>query len=150
MTTAIVALRDPRTCVPPQVWDREVRLIMRDHGMDRALAERTFAQTVAYLVTSAENPTIPMGPTPEVDKGVHSFVLDTPRYIDFCNRHAGTYLHHVPHLPEERASQPKVLQQTIAAIRTAGFALDIELWGALETDCNQCHACCHDSPGGKK
>jgi hypothetical protein len=150
VTTADVALRDPHTCVSPQVWEREVQLIMRDYAMDRELAERTFAQTIAYLVTSAENPDIPMGPTPEVDKGVHSFVLDTPRYWDFCMRHAGTYLHHVPHLPEERASQLKVLQQTIAAIRAAGFPLDTELWGALDVDCHQCHACCHDSPGGKK
>ncbi|CAM3696903.1 hypothetical protein KIPE111705_20865 [Kibdelosporangium persicum] len=146
MTTADVVLTDPRTCVPEQVWEREVRLIMRDHAMDRELAERTSAQTVAYLVTSAENPEVPMGPTPAVDKGVHSFVLDTPRYWDFCMQHAGTYLHHVPHLPEERASQPRVLQQTIRAIRAAGFRLDTELWGALDLDCHQCHACCADSP----
>lgn len=35
MTTADVALRDPRTCVSEQVWERAVRLIMRDHAMDR-------------------------------------------------------------------------------------------------------------------
>ncbi|GAB3896996.1 hypothetical protein GCM10029964_079200 [Kibdelosporangium lantanae] len=146
MTTFDIALRDPRTCVSEEVWAREVRLIMRDHAVDRDLAERIFGQTVAYLVTSAENPDIPMGPTPAVDKGVHSFVLDTPRYWDFCMRHAGTYLHHVPHLPEERASQPKVLQQTIRGIQAAGFRLDKELWSALEVDCHQCHACCADSP----
>ncbi|GAB3902225.1 glycine-rich domain-containing protein [Kibdelosporangium lantanae] len=149
MTTAQVVLRDPRTCVSPEVWEREVRLIMRDHSMNRELAERTFGQTVAYLVTTAANPSLPMGPTPAVDKGVHSFLLDTPRYWDFCMHHAGTYLHHVPHLPEERATQPKVLQQTIQAIRATGFVLDNELWGALDVDCHQCHACCADSPGGK-
>lgn len=132
-----------------EVWEREVRLIMRDYGMDRDLAERTFGQTVAYLVTSAENPDVPMGPTSQVDKGVHSFVLDTPRYWDFCLEHAGVYLHHVPHLPEERAGQPKVLHGTIQAIRAAGFPLDIELWGAQDVDCHQCHACCHDSPTKK-
>jgi hypothetical protein len=150
MTTTIVHLRDPRECVAPQVWEREIRLIMRDHGMNREFAERVFEQTVAYLVTSAEHPSVPMGPTPEVDKGVHTFVLDTPRYWDFCMAHAGSYLHHVPHLPEERAGQPKVLRATIQAIRDAGFRLDGELWSAPETDCHQCHACCHDSPGGGK
>ena len=150
MAIAAVELRDPRNCVSSDVWEREVRLIMRDHDMVRELAERTFGQTVAYLVTSAENPDVLMGPTPAVDKGVHSFVLDTPRYWDFCLAHAGGYLHHVPHLPEERDSQPLVLQQTIAAIRAAGFPLDVELWGALEVDCHQCHACCADSPGSKK
>jgi len=128
------------------VWEREVRLIMRDHAVDQELAERIFGQTIAYLVTSAENPEIPMGPTPAVDKGVHSFVLDTPRYWDFCREHAGTYLHHVPHLPEERDGQPKVLRGTITAIRAAGFPLDDELWGAKAVDCHQCHACCSNSP----
>lgn len=146
MTATAIQLRDPRTCVTPDVWEREVRLIMRDHSIDRDLAERIFGQTVAYLLTSAENPETPMGPTPEVDKGVHSFVLDTPRYFDFCMEHAGIYLHHVPHLPEERAGQPQVLYGTISAIREAGFPLDVEMWGALDVDCHQCHACCADSP----
>ncbi|MGQ0839752.1 glycine-rich domain-containing protein [Actinokineospora sp.] len=119
---------------------------MRDHAMDRDLAERTFAQTVAYLVTSAENPDTPMGPTPAVDKGVHTFVLDTPRYWNFCLEHAGIYLHHVPHLPEERAAQPKVLSSTIQAIREAGFRLDNELWDARDVNCHQCYACCSGSP----
>jgi len=149
MTAAAVELRDPRACVTPQVWEREVRLIMRDHDMGRDLAERTFGQTVAYLVTSAENPTILMGPTPAVDKGVHSFVLDTPSYWDFCLTHNGGYLHHVPHLSAERAGRPGVLQQTVDAIRAAGFALDTELWGAMEVDCTQCYAGCSDSPGKK-
>lgn len=119
---------------------------MRDHTLARDMAERVFGQAVAYLVTSAENPGTPMGPTPAVDKGVHSFVLDTPRYWDFCIQHAGAYLHHIPHLPEERAHQPKVLQQTIQGIRAAGFQLDAELWSAPDVDCHQCHACCADSP----
>jgi hypothetical protein len=144
--TTTVQLRDPRAYVSSDVWEREVRLIMRDHTMDREWAERTFGQTVAYLVTSAENPDVAMGPTPQVDKGVHSFLLDTPRYWEFCMSLSGAYLHHVPHLPEERAGQPKVLHGTIAAIRAAGFPLDDELWGALDVDCHQCHACCADSP----
>lgn len=146
MATA-VQFKNPRTYLTPAVWEREVRLIMRDHALDRATAETTFEQTIAYLVTSAENPTLPMGPTEAVDKGVHSFVLDTPRYIAFCHDHAGGYLHHVPHLPEDRASQPLVLHQTIQAIRANGFHVDQGLWGApVGADCHQCHACCSDSP----
>jgi hypothetical protein len=150
ITTTLVALRDPRTCVSTDVWEREVRLIMRDYEMDRDLAERTFGQTLAYLVTTAENPDVPMGPTPAVDKGVHSFVLDTPRYWDFCERYAGRYLHHIPHLPEERNGRPKVLHGTVQAIRRAGFPLDSELWNAQDVDCHQCYACCTDSPSDKK
>lgn len=129
-----------------KIWEREVRLIMRDHDMDREMAERTFGQTVAYLVASAEHPDVEMGPARLVDFGVHSFVLDTVNYTEFCVRHAGRYIHHVPHLPEETAGQPYVLKATIQAIRDAGFTVDRELWHAEETDCHQCHACCHDSP----
>ena len=146
MSQTVVQLRDPRSFLTPDIWEREVRLIMRDHSMDRNLAERTFAQTIAYLVACAENPDISMGPTPAVDKGVHSFVLDTPRYWEFCFAQAGAYLHHVPHLIEERTGQPKVLYGTIQAIRSAGFHVDGELWGAKDVDCHQCHACCADSP----
>lgn len=148
MTTALT-LRDPRTCVSAEVWDREVRLIMRDHDLDRDLAERTFGQTVAYLVVAGENPDVPMGPTPAVDKGVHSFTLDTPNYFAFCEENAGRYIHHIPHLPEDGEEGVLVLNSTIHAIRAAGFPLDAELWNAKVADCNQCYAGCHDSPGGK-
>ncbi|MGI5506338.1 glycine-rich domain-containing protein [Lentzea sp. CA-135723] len=149
MTAAAIRLRDPRTLVSPEVWARLVKLIMRDHDLSLDLAERTFGQTLAYLVTAAENPGTLMGPTPSVDLGVHTFVLDTPRYIEFCETYAGAYIHHVPVLDEERDSQPQVLPDTIDAIRNAGFPLDLELWQVAAMDgsrCNQCHAGCHDSP----
>lgn len=146
MTTVGITTRDPRTYVSSRVWEREVQLIMRDHALDRELAERVFGQTIAYLIASAETPDVLMGPTPIVDKGLHTFLLDTPQYITFCMQHAGTYLHHVPLLAEESLDQPNVLQQTIDAICAAGFQLDDELWAAPDVDCHQCHAGCHDSP----
>ncbi|WP_405972162.1 hypothetical protein OG496_22400 [Streptomyces sp. NBC_00988] len=45
------------------------------------------------------------------------------------------------------AGCPLVLQQTIKAIKAAGFEIAPDLWvmrGAA--NCNQCHAGCHDSP----
>ncbi|MEU5304906.1 glycine-rich domain-containing protein [Streptomyces noursei] len=122
---------------------------MRDHRLDRELAERTFGQTVAYLVASAERPDVAMGPARRVDFGVHSFVLDTINYTDFCLMVAGRYVHHVPHLPEQNTSEPYVLRDTVEAIKAAGFAIDHELWNATESDCSQCHAGCSDSPVGK-
>ncbi|USX56446.1 hypothetical protein [Lentzea sp. HUAS12] len=146
MTATTVVLRDPRTLVSPEVWERLVKLIMRDHDIDFDLAERTFGQTLAYLVAAAENPGTPMGPTPAVDLGVHTFVLDTPRYIDFCQTYAGRYIHHVPVLEDDHGSPQQVLRTTIEAIRKAGFDPDRELWNAADVDCNQCYAGCHDSP----
>jgi hypothetical protein len=80
------------------------------------------------------------------------------------NRHFGRYVHHVPALPGNAAAtdcvtendvdghdpetaQPLVLQQTIKAVKAAGFEIDAELWGMADAaECNQCHAGCHDSP----
>ncbi|MEH6375768.1 hypothetical protein V7793_15720 [Streptomyces sp. KLMMK] len=149
MATA-VETRNPRACVAPDVWERAVRLIMRDHEMDRGLADRTFSQTVAYLVTSGECRDVRMGPAPSVDLGVHSFVLDTINYTAFCIAVAGHYIHHVPHLPQENGSQPPSLRETVQAIKNAGFAIDHELWNASKSDCTQCHAGCTDSPVGGK
>ncbi|WP_394617394.1 glycine-rich domain-containing protein [Lentzea sp. JNUCC 0626] len=150
MTAVAIRLRDPRTLVSLEVWARLVKLIMRDHDLDFDLAERTLGQTLAYLVTSAENPGTTMGPTPAVDLGIHTFVLDTPRYIQFCQTYAGTYIHHVPVLDEELDSQSaQVLRDTIEAIRNSGFQPDLELWQVTALDssrCTQCHAGCHDSP----
>ncbi|MFJ2270227.1 glycine-rich domain-containing protein [Streptomyces sp. NPDC087849] len=150
MATA-VQVRDPRTCVSPQVWEREVQLIMRDHAMERDLAERIFGQAVAYLVTSAERPEVPMGPAQAVDLGVHSFVLDSINYMAFCDQHAGRYIHHVPQLPGEGTQEPPALRDTVRTIRASGFEIDAELWTMKDAaDCTQCHAGCTDSPNSGK
>ncbi|MGK5637409.1 glycine-rich domain-containing protein [Streptomyces sp. URMC 126] len=149
MATA-VQTRDPRSFVTPEVWEREVRLIMRDHSVERETAERTFDQTIAYLVTSAERPGVHMGPAPRVDVGVHSFVLDSINYAAFCNAVAGHYIHHVPHLSEQGGGEAPSLRETVQAIKASGFAIDYELWNADESDCSQCHAGCTDSPVGGK
>lgn len=146
VTATNIAARDPRTCLSKRTWDRLVRLIMRDHGLNHDLAERTAGQTVAYLVTSAENPAITMSPTPAVDKGVHTFILDSPSYFAFCDQHAGRYIHHVPHLPEDETAEVGLVKRTISAIRAAGFPVDVELWNAQVADCNQCYNGCSDSP----
>jgi hypothetical protein len=104
-----------------------------------------------------------------VDEAWHSFMLDSIPYHHFTSRHFGRYIHHVPELPglmdgvqcvsDDKATQdgydpktvgPLVLEQTIKAVKAAGFEIDPALWGmADEADCNQCHQChagCHDSP----
>ncbi|WP_405657549.1 hypothetical protein [Streptomyces sp. RK9] len=42
-----------------------------------------FGQTIAYFVTAGENPDTLIGPSKEVDKGVHSFMLDTIPFHQF-------------------------------------------------------------------
>ncbi|MYT71392.1 MULTISPECIES: hypothetical protein [unclassified Streptomyces] len=149
MSTA-VKIRDPRTYVTPDMWDRQVALLLRNSENTRELAERKFGQAVAYLVTCGENPDLLMGPTHAVDEAWHSFMLDSIHYSHFTNRHFGRYLHHVPELSEGSDSKdggPLVLERTITAIKAAGFEIDADLWAMVDAaDCNQCHAGCHDSP----
>ncbi|MEW2709502.1 hypothetical protein AB0948_31570 [Streptomyces koyangensis] len=115
------------------------------------MAERIFGQTVAYLVVSAERPDTRMGPSSAVDLGVHSFVLDSINYMAFCDQHAGRYIHHVPHLPDEGTQAPPALRDTVEAIRASGFEIDPELWAMNQAaDRSQCHAGCTDSPNSGK
>ncbi|MGW2340203.1 glycine-rich domain-containing protein [Streptomyces sp. NPDC001661] len=163
MSTA-VKVRDPKTFVPSAVWERQVALIMRGNEFSNEKAERIFGQTVAYFVTAGENPDLLVGPSPEVDKGVHSFMLDTIPYHRFTYGHFGRYVHHVPELETdlcvqctndgggdkvEAEGRPMVLEQTVKAIEAAGFAVDRELWN-MGAECTQCHAGCTDSPNTGK
>ena len=165
MSTAVV-IRDPKPYVTPDVWEREVALLLRNPGNTRELAEAKFGQAIAYLVTCGQNPDLLMGPSEQVDEAWHSFMLDSIPYHHFTNRHFGRYIHHVPELQgaaagsrrvsddksardghDPKTGAPLVLEQTITAIKAAGFEIDPELWGMDNAaDCNQCHAGCHDSP----
>ncbi|MFI5659193.1 glycine-rich domain-containing protein [Streptomyces sp. NPDC051684] len=104
MSTAVKG-RDPKTFVPQDVWERQVKLIMRDPDINLDKAERIFGQTVAYFVAAGENPDTLMGPSVEVDKGVHSFMLDTIPYHQFTYGHFGRYIHHVPELETDLCVQ---------------------------------------------
>src|SRR4051812_1414901 len=55
MSTAVV-IRDPKAYVTPDVWEREVALLLRNLENTRELAEAKFGQAIAYLVTCGENP----------------------------------------------------------------------------------------------
>ncbi|MER7051778.1 MULTISPECIES: hypothetical protein [unclassified Streptomyces] len=165
MSTAVV-IRDPKAYVTPDVWEREVALLLRNPESTRELAEAKFGQAIAYLVTCGENPDLLMGPSKQVDEAWHSFMLDSIPYHHFTSRHFGRYIHHVPELPgmavgvlcvtddevtrdghDSKTGGPLVLEQTIKAIKAAGFEIDPALWGMENAaDCNQCHAGCHDSP----
>ncbi|HWU07420.1 MAG TPA: hypothetical protein VN520_13755 [Streptomyces sp.] len=165
MSTAVV-IRDPRTYIAPDVWEREVALLLRNPANTRELAEAKFGQAIAYLVTCGENPDLLMGPSEQVDEAWHSFMLDSIPYHHFTDRHFGRYIHHVPELPGTTAQvqclsddeaardghgskdgRPLVLERTITAIKAAGFKIDADLWGMESAaDCNQCHSGCHDSP----
>ena len=142
----------PRDLISPCMFSRLVARVMADNGDERPAAERITEQALAFLATCAANPGAGLVPSPEVDKGWHAFLLHTADYAEFCQRVAGRFIHHLPDEPGEEDSGAGV-SATVAAIRALGLTVDADLWGTAgecTSDCHQCHAGCHDSPGKPK
>ena len=134
------------------MFGRLVARVMADNDYDRPAAERITGQTLAFLAACAANPGTGLAPSPEVDKGWHAFILHTADYAKFCNRVADRLIHHLPDEPGEEDSGAGV-PATVAAMRALGLTVDAGLWGIsgeCTSDCHQCHAGCHDSPGKPK
>ncbi|MGI8313410.1 glycine-rich domain-containing protein [Saccharopolyspora hattusasensis] len=144
MATAVLhstqqQVRDPRSFVAPEVWDREIALLVRDNPFDVVMAERLFGQAIAYLVTAMEKwgQGLEIGCGQLVDTAVHAFILDTVNYRQFCYRYFdGKFLEHVPEI--ERKCDGSV-QRTAGIIQANGFAVDWPLWEADFTKCTPCH-----------
>lgn len=137
-TDPTAAPRDPRTFIPAEQWAKLVGLLMRDYPFDSVMAERVLGQAIAYLITATEHrgQALGMGPGRIVDIGVHTMILDTQAYMEFCERYnGGAYLHHVP-LVEMKADGSVV--RTADVIARAGFDVDHLLWEADSAKCTPC------------
>lgn len=135
---APAVVRDPRQFVEPEVWERQIALLTRDHPWDSVMAERCFGQAVAYLVTAMEKwgQGLELGCGPLVDIAVHGFILDTRNYAAFCRRHFnGRFLHHVP---EIEFKYDGTVKRTARVIAANGFTVDWPLW---ERDAAKCSPC---------
>jgi hypothetical protein len=77
------------------------------------------------------------------------FILYTREYAGFCDRVAGRFIHHEPTetglIPVSRTPQDSA-DFTVDALRSVGFAVDLEL-RAASADCNQCNEGCTHSSG---
>ncbi|MDH6113732.1 hypothetical protein P3T36_007510 [Kitasatospora sp. MAP12-15] len=133
--------RDPHTYLSPQEWEREIQLLTRDHhDWDIVMAERVFCQAVAYLITVMQSDVVGVGCGELVDEGVHQLILDTKIYREFCDRHYGKFLDHIPYI--DRKADGTVMR-TAEVIAAFGFAVDWPLW---EKDAAKCSPC---APGQK-
>ncbi|MFD0857157.1 glycine-rich domain-containing protein [Actinomadura adrarensis] len=137
---------DPRSMISPGLFGRLTDRIVRDHDLPASMAERTMAQTLAFLATCARNPGAGLAPSGRVDIGWHTFLLYTREYAQFCDRVAGRFIHH---LPDEEDDQQDVgaerIGVTVAAMRAAGMPVDTDLW-IPTARCSQCYAGCADDP----
>lgn len=138
VTTAGVAAR---SLVPEPLFDRLTNRIAMAHGVPHALAARIMDQALAFLATCATRRDSGLAPAASVDLGWHTFILYTREYTEFCDRIAGGYIHHVPVDGRGDGTTFATDRQTdvtrsAAAIASAGFMVDQDLWSATAANCN--------------
>ncbi|WP_246062484.1 glycine-rich domain-containing protein [Haloactinospora alba] len=122
----------------PQVWQREIALLTRDHPWDSVMAERCFGQAVSYLITAMEKygQHLGLGCGPLIDIAVHGFILDTVNYREFCARHFnGGFLEHTPEIEFKYDGS---VMKTAHVIENNGFAVDWPLWERDGAKCTPC------------
>ncbi|MFF3403124.1 hypothetical protein ACFYW6_32075 [Streptomyces sp. NPDC002659] len=118
------------------LWERELKLLMRDNVMVRNMAERILDNAIAYTITAMEHPEVHLGVGKIVDVGVHQIILDTPVYFAVCDVYnGGRYKHHAPLI--ERRTDGLVIR-TADFINANGFRADEELWAMDGASCSPC------------
>lgn len=124
-----------REVVDQQLWERLVRRIIKDEGIQRALAERIMNQALAFLLLCAREPDGKFSPSPLVDIGWHAFILYTKPYGDFCDKVGGRFIHHAPSDVDGVDYGTDNVARTVVALRTHGFIVDEPLWTDRRQDC---------------
>jgi hypothetical protein len=135
---AQTAWRDPKDYVPAQVWDREIKLLIRDNPFDTVMAGRLLGQGIAYLITAMEKygQGLELGCGELVDTAVHALILDTANYRSFCDQHfGGKFLDHVPEIDRKYDG---TVERTADIVAANGFPVDRPLW---EHDFSKCSPC---------
>ncbi|WP_138907954.1 hypothetical protein [Streptomyces chryseus] len=139
MATAVeTTVRDPRDYVKPEVWDREIQLLMRDYPFDEVMATRLFHAAVSYLITAIDKwgQGLEMCCGRTVDIAVHVFILDTRNYREFCHEHFdGKFLEHIPEIEFKFDGS---VERTAQIIAGNGFEVDWKLWEADYGKCGPC------------
>lgn len=90
--------------IPEQLFARLTARIGAEHpDLPDGMPARIMDQALAFLAACAVT-TEPIGPSPTVDIGWHTFILYTQEYADFCQKIAGRFIHHVPDDEQELGS----------------------------------------------
>lgn len=74
------------------------RMVVED-GYSESEAVGLFEDLKKFLFLAGTNPDGQLAPTKCVDDAWHAFVLHTRDYMEFCNKHFGLFIHHVPNAP---------------------------------------------------
>ncbi|MEV7867504.1 hypothetical protein AB0P17_15685 [Streptomyces sp. NPDC088124] len=145
-TTTAPRTRDARSLLTPVQFAGVAATVQRANpGMDAALTERIVLEALKFVATAAGRSSGRMAPSPVVDEGWHALILHTRVYADLTARLGGTFVHHIPQPPNPAHPQvPGILAYTQAAIRSAGFEVDEDLWRPgprASAECQHVPAC---------
>jgi hypothetical protein len=131
-------VRSARVIVPPQLWEKQVQLLVRDYPYDTVMAARVLDQGYAYLLTAMTHrgECLGLAPSKLVDIGVHTIILDTVAYAELCARfNGGHFLHHVPEVDMKNDGS---VMKTAHFVAADGWEVDLSLWQDA-ADCGPCH-----------
>jgi hypothetical protein len=132
-----------RGMVEGQLWDRLVRRIVSEHGVELAYAERTMNEALGFLLLCAGDSTTAFSPSEAVDVGWHTFLMYTREYEEFCRRVADGFIHHSPNddIPSDEPHE-KCAVDTVTAMRSRGLEVDEDLWlTSGECGGKKCYSC---------
>ncbi|MBV9959353.1 MAG: hypothetical protein JO360_13085 [Acidobacteria bacterium] len=116
----------------------------RGRALSAEFAARSIEAGLGFLQLIALFPEAgPFRPAPRVDDAWHVFLLYTREYMEFCERVAGKYIHHVPaDFPGSSDGEGLSLCETVKFMEARGIPFDPEIWGAENASGNWCLAWC--------
>lgn len=140
MTATANDLRTGRALVEGELFDSIAEFTVVHFGYDQKKAERTTDQALAFLATVG-TATVKMVPSDDVDAALHSFILHTADYREFCEKYAGRFLEHNPR-PGGGGRVLEEVQATAHAIKASGFMVMDDLWTVNGENAAQCDSDC--------
>ncbi|MFD7539544.1 hypothetical protein [Streptomyces sp. NPDC059819] len=140
MTALAIDLKTGRSLVTTELFDSVAHFVHVHNGQSIERAERIADQAFAFVATAAAA-TVPMVPSDEVDHGLHAFILHTKAYAEFCDQHAGRFLHHNP-APGTGCRTLEAVTTSAHAMKAAGFMVLDDLWTVNGENAAQCDSDC--------
>ncbi|MEU3047951.1 MULTISPECIES: hypothetical protein [unclassified Streptomyces] len=140
MTATANDLRTGRALVGSDLFDSIAEFTATHFGYDLEKAERATDQALAFLATVG-TATVKMVPSDDVDGALHSFILHTADYREFCEKYAGRFLEHNPR-PGGGGRVLEEVRATAHAIKANGFRVLDALWIVNDENAAQCDSDC--------
>lgn len=140
MTAVVNDQKTGRGLVNDDLFGSVAHFVQIHNGQSAERAEQIADQAFAFVVTAA-TASVSMIPSDDVDDGLHAFILHTREYAEFCQAHAGRFLHHNPE-PGAGCRTLEAVTASAHAMKAAGFAVRDELWTVNGENAAQCDADC--------